>query len=68
MSAFVNDTGGVLIFGISDKDELKGLKDYKKDGEYISEIIKSKIESVSEIRMENTSEEDKNYINWNAGE
>ena len=62
VSAFANGTGGVLIFGISDKDELKGLKDYKKDGEYISEIIKSKIEPVPEIRMENISEEGKNYI------
>lgn len=39
MSAFVNDTGEVLIFEILDKDELKDLKDYKKDGELSVKLL-----------------------------
>ena len=39
VSAFVNDTGEVLIFEILDKDELKDLKDYKKDGELSVKLL-----------------------------
>ena len=40
VSAFANGEGGVLIWGISDNDEVVGLVDAKGDAEFISEVIK----------------------------
>lgn len=38
VSAFANGEGGVLIWGISDNDEVIGLVDAKGDAEFISEV------------------------------
>lgn len=62
ISAFANENGGALIFGISDADELIGLKDYKKDSETISEIIKAKMDPVPKIKLENHTENGKYFI------
>ena len=35
VSAFANGLGGTLIFGISDKDEIIGIDNYKKDSFFI---------------------------------
>lgn len=62
VSAFANGCGGILIFGISDADELIGLKDYKNDAEIISEIIKTKMDPIPKIKLENYNENGKYFI------
>ena len=62
VSAFANGLGGTLIFGISDKDEIIGLDNYKKDSENISEIIKTKIEPFPKVTLKHYLIEDKNII------
>ena len=62
VSAFANENGGALIFGISDTDELIGLEDYRKDSEIISEIIKSKMDPIPKIKLENYNENEKYFI------
>ncbi|WP_072593652.1 AlbA family DNA-binding domain-containing protein [Streptobacillus ratti] len=52
VSAFSNSNGGKLIFGVKENDEIVGLENYKKDSEDISEIIKTKIDSIPEFDME----------------
>ena len=51
VSAFANGQGGVLLFGISDNDELVGLKDAEKVAENISEIIKNRMDPIPDIGM-----------------
>ena len=51
VSAFANGQGGVLLFGITDDDELVGLKDAEKDAENISEIIKNRMDPVPDIGL-----------------
>lgn len=62
ISAFANEKGGILIFGINDNDEVVGLSDYKKDSEFISEKIKSQIEPIPNIKIENKLEKGKILI------
>ena len=62
VSAFANGLGGTLIFGISDKEEIIGLDNYKKDSENISEIIKTKIEPLPKVTLKHYLIEDKNII------
>lgn len=51
VSAFANGEGGVLIWGISDNDEVVGLVDAKGDAEFISEVIKTKLDPVPVISL-----------------
>ena len=46
VSAFANGEGGILIFGISDDDQIIGLADAENDAEKISEEIKTKLDPV----------------------
>ena len=52
VSAFANGRGGKLIFGVRENKEILGLDDYQKDSENISEIIKTKMDSIPEFDME----------------
>lgn len=52
VSAYANGRGGKLIFGIKEDNTVIGLKDFKKDSEDISEIIKTKMDPVPEFDME----------------
>lgn len=52
VSAFANGRGGKLIFGVRENNEILGLDDYQKDSENISEIIKTKMDSIPEFDME----------------
>lgn len=36
VSAFANTAGGILIFGITDNEDIVGLEDIKSDSEFIS--------------------------------
>ena len=51
VSAFANGNGGMLIFGISDSDEIKGLENAEQDAEIISERIKTLIDPVPSIDL-----------------
>ncbi len=51
-----------LIFGISDDEVLVGLKNYQKDSEIISEIIKTRLDPVPNIDLKIFSEDNKNFI------
>ncbi len=52
VSAFANGDGGVLVFGISDNDEVVGLANPDGDAEFISEAIKTKLDAVPVVNME----------------
>lgn len=62
VSAFANGIGGVLLFGVSDDDELVGLADAKYVSEVISEQIKQKLDPVPQTILELHSEEGKDFI------
>lgn len=52
VSAFANGEGGILIFGISNDDEIVGLADAESDAERISEEIKTKLDPVPVVNLE----------------
>lgn len=52
VSAFANGRGGKLIFGVKEDNTILGPDDYQKDSENISEIIKTKMDSIPEFDME----------------
>jgi len=62
VSAFANGKGGILIFGVSDDDEIIGLEDCKKDSEFISEKIKTLIEPVPNIEIKYLDENNKKRL------
>ena len=62
ISAFANGIGGALIFGVSDDDELVGLKDPKDVSEKISETIKTKMDPIPQIILEHHSENGRDFI------
>ena len=62
VSAFANGKGGILIFGVSDDDEIIGLEDCKKDSGFISEKIKTLIEPVPNIEIKYLDENNKNLL------
>ena len=51
VSAFANGSGGKLIFGIDNNDNILGLSTYKEDSERISEIIKNHIDSIPKFNL-----------------
>lgn len=51
VSAFANTAGGTLIFGITNDEEIVGLKDIKAESEFISQKIKERISSFPEVVM-----------------
>ena len=61
VSAFANGIGGILLFGVSDNDELVGLADAKHVSEVISEQIKQKLDPVPQTILELHREEGKEW-------
>lgn len=51
VSAFANGIGGVLVFGISDDDEITGLESAEQDAETISDLIKTHLDPVPEFHL-----------------
>ena len=59
VSSFANEFGGVLIFGVSDDDEIVGLENPKHDAEIISEQIKTKMDPIPKFKLSFHKEEEK---------
>lgn len=59
VSAFANTCGGILIFGITDHDQMVGLQNPEMDAEKISEIIKNRLDPIPEftLRFERTEDQ-----------
>lgn len=51
VSAFANGTGGTILFGITDDDQICGIDDVKKASEDISELMKMCMEPVPECNL-----------------
>ncbi len=51
MSAFANSFGGSLIFGITNDEEIIGLENPDGDAEKISEMIKTRLDPISEFKL-----------------
>ena len=51
ISAFDNENGGMLIFGIADNDMVLGIEDIKTTSEFVSQKIKKRIASFPEVDM-----------------
>lgn len=62
VSAFANGIGGALIFGVSDDGSLVGFLDARGISEKISEIIKTKMDPIPQVVMENHTEDQKDFI------
>ncbi|MCM1087181.1 MAG: putative DNA binding domain-containing protein [Muribaculaceae bacterium] len=62
VSAFANSFGGTLIWGIANDDEVIGLEDAESDAEFISETIKTKIDSIPNVNLRFHAEGDKKLL------
>jgi len=62
VSAFANGSGGMLIFGVNDKEELIGLTDSKSVSEKISEIVKTKMDPIPQVFMDIHEEIGKEFV------
>ena len=68
VSAFANSNGGSLLFGVSDSQELVGLKDIAKDSEKISELINSRINPLPRYELNTFKEDAKDFIELKIGD
>ncbi len=62
VSAFANSFGGTLIWGITNDDEVVGLENAESDAEFISETIKTKIDSIPKVNLRFHVEKGKKLI------
>ena len=62
ISAFANTVGGVLLYGVSDNDELIGLGNAEKDAEDLSEIIKNSLDPLPEFELAFHVENGKKFL------
>ena len=62
VSAFANGIGGMLIFGVSDDDEIVGIEEAEEDSEFISETIKQRLNPIPNTSIEFAEYEDKKLI------
>ncbi len=51
VSAFANTNGGSLFFGVNDDGEIVGLEYPQDDADFISEMIKEKLDPVPEVQL-----------------
>lgn len=62
VSAFANTSGGVLIFGISNEDQVIGLNGPEDTSEKISEIIKTRLNPIPEFNLRFYKTEDEKVL------
>ena len=62
VSAFANGIGGALVFGISDDGKLVGLKEAKYVSELISEMVKTRMDPIPKIILEQQSKDGKDFV------
>ncbi len=62
VSAFANSFGGTLIWGITNDDEVVGLENAESDAEFISETIKTKIDSIPKVNLRFHMEDNKKLL------
>ncbi|MGM9866924.1 MAG: ATP-binding protein [Lepagella sp.] len=62
VSAFANGEGGILVFGITDDDEVVGLENAEEDAESISEAIKTKLDPIPVIDLQFKEVDEKKLI------
>lgn len=62
VSAFANGIGGALIFGVSNDERLIGLQNVQDTSEKISEIIKTKMDPIPQVVLDNHIEDGKAFI------
>lgn len=62
ISAFSNGVGGILIFGISESNDIIGVTDIKTDSEFISQKIKERIDPIPSTELKIIKVENKNII------
>ena len=62
VSAFANTSGGQIIFGIDDDNNLLGIENVQYTTEKISEIIKERMDPIPEIDLQVITENNKNFI------
>lgn len=62
ISAFANCYGGKLIFGVSNDNELVGLNDAEGDAEKISEMIKTHLNPIPDIKLSFKKDDDKVFV------
>lgn len=51
VSAFANTEGGSLFYGVNDEGEIVGLKNVQADADFISEMIKARLDPVPEVQL-----------------
>ena len=51
VSAFANTDGGSLFYGVNDDGVIVGLENPQSDADFISEIIKARLDPVPEIQL-----------------
>lgn len=51
VSAFANTDGGSLFYGVNDEGEIVGLKNVQADSDFISEMIKARLDPVPEVQL-----------------
>ena len=62
VSAFANSFGGTLIWGITNDNEVVGLENAESDAEFVSEMIKAKIDSIPKVNLRFHIEDGKKLI------
>ena len=62
VSAFANTLKGVLLFGMSEENEIIGLDNPEKDADLISEIIKSRLDPIPEFKIRFEKENEKTVL------
>lgn len=62
VSAFANSFGGTLIWGITNDGEVVGLENAEFDAEFISETIKTKIDSIPKVNLRFHVEDNKKLL------
>ena len=51
VSAFANTDGGSLFYGVNDDGEVVGLENPQADADFISEMIKARLDPVPEVQL-----------------